>query len=119
MLFAPVHQFFVAEAGIGAHDDLDARPALSDLLDDTLDFGNRAHRTVLIRRTQTRAQQMISREDVQRQVAVTVVVAVKEAPLLMPVQRDVGRVQIEHDSAWPRGVRFQKQINQQMIDLLR
>jgi hypothetical protein len=55
-----------AEAGIGAHDDLDARPAVADLLDDALDFRNRTRRAVLIRRTQTRAQQMIPGKDVQR-----------------------------------------------------
>ena len=119
MLFAPVHQFFAAEAGIGAHHDLDPRPALANLADDALDFFDGPCRPVLIRRTQSRAQQMISGKDVQRQIAVAVVVAVKEAPLLMPVQRDVGRVQIEHDPPWPCGVRFQKQIDQHTINLLR
>ena len=44
-----------------------------------------------------RRQQMAAAEDVKRQVAVAVVVAMEEPPLLVAVQRVVGGVEIEHD----------------------
>src|SRR4051794_11375878 len=40
---------------------------------------------------------MTPAEDVKRQVAMTVVIAVEEAALLMPMDRVISRVQIEHD----------------------
>jgi hypothetical protein len=36
-------------------------------------------------------------EDVKRQVAVAIVIAVEEAPLLVPVKRVVGGIEIEDD----------------------
>ena len=45
---------------------------------------------------QQRAQQLLAAEHVQRQVAVAVVVAVEEAPLLLTVQRVVGGVEVQH-----------------------
>ena len=42
-------------------------------------------------------QEMAAAEDIERQVAVTAVVAVEEAPFLSAVQRIVGGVQIEDD----------------------
>ena len=48
---------------------------------------------------------MTATEDIERQIAVAVVVAVKKAPLLMPVQRVVGGVQIEQaETAYTRFV---------------
>src|SRR5215210_5831278 len=50
---------------------------------------------------------MPAAEDVERQVAVAIVVAVKEAALLMPMDRVVGRVQVQDDVArglGPEGV---------------
>jgi hypothetical protein len=42
---------------------------------------------------------MLAREDVQRQIAVAIVIAVKETPLLVPVQRIISGVQIQDDLA--------------------
>ena len=50
-------------------------------------------------RPQLRRQQMPPAEHKQRQIAVAVVIAVEEAPLLMAVQRAVGRIQIDHHHA--------------------
>jgi hypothetical protein len=61
-------------------------------------------------------QQMGAAEDVQRQIAVAVVIAVKEAPFLMSVQRVVGGVEIEDDLLRPVLVRFQEQIDKQPLD---
>ena len=41
---------------------------------------------------------MLARKDVQRQVAIVAVVAVKETALLIAVQRVVGGVQVQHDA---------------------
>lgn len=40
----------------------------------------------------------------------------EEPPLLMPVQRIVGGVQIEHDLLWRFAVRVEKQLDQQPLD---
>jgi hypothetical protein len=39
----------------------------------------------------------------------------KEPFRLMAVERDVGRIQIEHDLLWRRGVRFHKKVRQQPV----
>lgn len=58
-------------------------------------------------------------EDVDRQVAVAVVLAVEEPAFLMTVQRVIGGVEIEHDLAWRRVVGFQEQVDEQSFDRLR
>ena len=95
--FAPGHQFLAAEAGVGAQHDLHLRPALAQLGHDAARLPRPRRRRILVGRPEPRAQQLIAGEDVQRQIAVAVVVAVEEALRLMAVERDVGRVQIEHD----------------------
>ena len=55
-------------------------------------------------------------EHVKRKVAVAVVVAVKEAAFLIPVQRIVGRVEIEHDLARRFLMRVEKQVDEQPLD---
>ena len=60
---------------------------------------------------------MRTTENIQRQVAIAVVVAVKEAPLLVPVQGIVGGVEVENDPLRRRLVRFQEQIDKQPLDL--
>jgi hypothetical protein len=48
-------------------------------------------------------------EYIKRQIAVAVVIAVEEAALLMPVQRVVGRVEVENDLLGRPLVRLQEQ----------
>jgi hypothetical protein len=55
------------------------------------------------------------REDVQREIAVAAEAAAKEALRLMAVERDAGRVQIEHDLLRSARVRLQKQVAQQAV----
>ncbi len=69
-------------------------------------------------RPEPRAQQLVAGENVQRQIAVAVVIAMKEPLRLMAVERDVGRVQIEHDLLRRRGVRFQVEVRQQPVHRL-
>jgi hypothetical protein len=64
-------------------------------------------------------QEMQAAEDIQRQIAVAVVIAVKEAAFLMPVQRIVGGVEVENDLLWRISVRREKQIDKQRLDLCR
>ena len=52
-----------------------------------------------IRRPQLGAQQMLAAEDVQRQIAVIIVVAVEEPPFLVAVQRIVRGIQVQDDLA--------------------
>ena len=56
---------------------------------------------------------MLADEDVQRQVAVVALVAVKEASLLMPVEAVVGGVEVQHDL--PR-LPLDVEIHQHVID---
>ena len=58
-------------------------------------------------------------EDVKWQVAVAIVIAVKEAPLLVPVQRVVGGIEIEDDLPRRARVGLDKQIDQEIFDRLR
>jgi hypothetical protein len=55
-------------------------------------------------------------EHVERQVAVTSVVAVKELPLLISVQRVVGRIQVEDDLLGCSAVGFDKEVDEQPLD---
>ena len=57
------------------------------------------------------SQQIPASEDIERQIAVAVVIAEGEAPLLMPVQRVVGGVQVENNLPRRAPVRLQKQID--------
>ena len=113
--FTPAHQFFAAKAGVGAQDDLHLGPAPAQLGHDALHFFYRAGSRILVGRPQPSAQQLVAGEDIQRQIAVAVVVAVEEALRLMAVKRDIGGVQIEHDLARRRGVRLNEKIRQQPI----
>jgi len=57
---------------------------------------------------------MPAAEDIQRHVAVAVVVAVEEAPLLPAVQRIVGRIQVQHDLRRRPLVRFHEQVHRHL-----
>src|ERR1700756_524027 len=54
-------------------------------------------------------------KDIQRQIAVTVVIAVEEASLLMPVQRVVGGVEVECNLRRRLVVGIEKQIDEQPL----
>src|SRR5712671_401952 len=60
--------------------------------------------------------QVAPAEYVQRQVAVTVVISVEEPPLLHPVHRVVGRIQIEDDLARRALVRLQELVDKKPFD---
>src|SRR6516225_9911210 len=81
--FTPTHQLIPAEAGISPQNDLHLRPCLADLGHDALDLRQTAGRGVAVGLPQTRTQNLIAAEDVQRKVAIAVIVAVEEAPFLL------------------------------------
>ncbi len=66
---------------------------------------------------QLRRQQMPAAENVERQIAVAVVIAVKKAPFLMPVQRVVGGIEIEDDLLWRPPMGLHKEIDKKRLDL--
>ena len=59
---------------------------------------------------------MPAAEDVERQVAIAVVVAVEEPAFLLAVQRVVGGVEVEDDLLGRPRVRFQEQVDEQALD---
>lgn len=91
------HQRFTAEAAVGTQQDAGSRPAKTDLCNDPLDLLARSCRPVDVRAPQLGCQQVPAAEDVERQVAIAVVVTVEEAALVMAVDRIIGRVEIKDD----------------------
>lgn len=115
---APAHQRRAREARFGPQHDARLRPACADLPDGLLNRLERPGRPVDIGRPQPRQQRLAAAEDVQRQVTVVVVAAVEEAPLLLPVQRHIRRIEVEHDLGRGRAVRVEEQFDEQPLDRL-
>ena len=86
------------------------------LRDDLRDFFDRARAAVDVRGPQLGRQQMPAAEHIERQVAVAIVVAVKEPAFLMAVQRVVGRVEIENDLLGRPCVRLQEEVDERDRD---
>ena len=93
------------------------RPALADLRNDARHLLDRALAARDIRAPLAGQQQVPAAEHIERQVAVLVVIAVEEPAFLLPVERDVGVIQIQHDLTRRTLMRFKEQIDQQRIDL--
>ncbi len=113
---APGHQRIPGKPAVGAHHDVCPRPALPNVPDDARHLLDGARRSTPIRRPQARRQQMAPAKNVERQVAVAVVIAVEEAPLLRPVHRIIGGIEIEDDLLRRSLVRLQEQVDQQALD---
>jgi len=90
VVFAPGHQRLAGEPGIGAQKDARPRPARPDPGDDARDFLDRSGAGVDVRRPELGRQEMPAAEHGERQIAVTVVVAVEEQAFLMAMQRIPG-----------------------------
>ena len=63
-----------------------------------------------------RGEQLVAAEDVERQVAVAVVVAVEEAPLLATMQRVVGGVEVEDQPRRRPRMGIEEEIDEQPLD---
>ena len=88
---APGHQTLAGEAGIRAQKNARVRSALPDMGDDPVHFVLGAGGAVDVGTPQLGRQQLAPREDIERQVAVAVVIAVEEPPFLMTVDGIVSR----------------------------
>jgi hypothetical protein len=114
---APTHQPVAGKPRSGPQHNAHFRPAGADLRDDARRLRDRAGRSVDVGTALFDRQQMGSAEDVQRQITITIIIAVKEAAFLMAVQRIIGGVEIENDLWWRLLVRLQEQIDKQGFDL--
>ena len=114
--FAPTHQVFAAETTITAHYDLHVRPVLPNVGDDADQMLKQPGRGVDVRGPQQSQQGMIATEDVQRQIAVGIVIAMEETPELMAVQRIVGGIDIQHDLFGRHEVLLQEGVYQEAVD---
>src|SRR3954447_20545410 len=99
VLLAPEHQCLAGKARVGPQHDLHPWPARPDLTDDALDLLHRPGAGVDVGAAQLGGQEMPATEDVKGQVAAAIIVAVEKAALLMPMDRVVGRVQVQDDVA--------------------
>lgn len=68
---------------------------------------------------QPRAQQELATEDIQRQVTIVAVIAMKEPALLISVNQIVGNIQIQNDLCWLLRIRLDEVIHHQPIDRVR
>lgn len=115
VLLTPTTHFIAAKSRVAAQDDPHPRPTLSNLADDARDLAQAAGGGLDVGAPQPHSQQVLPAKDIQRQVTVFVIVAVNEAALLTAMQFHIGIVDIQDNFGGRRGVRFQEQIDQQLI----
>ena len=113
---APGHQVVAAEAAVGADDDGGLRPAFADVADNPGDLVRRTVGGIVRRGSELGREQVPATKDVQRQIAVAVVVAVKMPAFLFAVERIVGRIQVDDDVRQRLAMSLQEQIDEQAFD---
>ena len=116
---APRHQLLAAEARIAAQHDPHLRPAGPDAGDDPGDLVDRAGGPVDVGGAQLGAEQEPAAEDVERQVAIAVVVAMEEPTFLLAVDRVVGGVEVEHDLLRRSLVAIEEDVHEQCFQARR
>jgi hypothetical protein len=84
--------------------------------DDALDLLAGTGRTVDVGAPELGHQQVPATENVQRQVAVAIIVAMKEPTLLVPVDRIIGGIKIKDNPLGRLCVGLQEQIDEQILD---
>ena len=84
----------------------------ADLRDDPGHLLHAAGRRVDVRGPQLRQQQVLAAEDVQRQIAIALVIAVEESARLLAVNRIVGGIQVEHDLCRRLWLKLQKGLDE-------
>ncbi len=112
---APSHEVFPAETGIRPKPDLDVGPTLPDLGDDKGDLLLGAGRGVDVRRPKLRQKQLPAAENVKRQIAVALVIAMEEPAFLIAVDRIVGGVEVEDDALRRGCLAFEKEADKQPL----
>ena len=118
LLLAPDHQLLAGEAGVGAEQDSHLRPAPADAGDDARHLVLGAGRGVDVRTTQLRRQQLPAAEHVERQITVTVIIAVEKPPFLMTVQWIVGGIEVENDLPRRLAVRIEEHVDEHLLQRL-
>jgi len=93
-------------------------PGLANLSDYPLDFLPGPCCLILVGLPQSSAKKEVSAKNIQRQIAVIAVVAVKEAAFLIAMKDVVSSIEIEDDPLGRLVVRLQKKIDEDLIDLL-
>ena len=113
---APCDQLLAAKAAVGAQQDPRPGPAGADLRDKPRDLFAGARCAVDIGRSQLGREQVATAEDVERQVAIAVIVAVEEPPFLVSVDRIIGGIEIENNLLGGLGMRLDEQLPEQGLD---
>jgi hypothetical protein len=109
-VLAPGHQRLTRKAGVGSQQDANPRPPRPDLPHEARHLLHSPSTRVDVGAAQRGREQVPATEDVERQIAVAVVVAVKEPAFLVAMDRVIGRVQVQDDLlGWAR-MCLQKQV---------
>src|SRR5437016_3755066 len=109
---APGHDLLAGKARVAADDDLGAWKTSANRADDWLQFLHDSRTRVDIRRAKTCAKDMVAGRNVERKITVAVVVAVKKPPLLLAMQRIIGRIHVQHQPRWCLVKRMDKFLHQ-------
>src|SRR6266705_393780 len=112
VVFAPCHQVVACEPRIRPQQNAYLGPAPADLRNDPRHLFNRARAGVDIGPAQLGAKKVPPAKNIQRQVTIGFVVAMKEAPFLRTMQRIIGGIEVEGDLAGRRPMRLEKQIDE-------
>lgn len=115
VLLAPCHQVIARESGVRPQQNAHLGPRLADLPNNPRHLFNRARAGIDIGPAQLGAKQMPPAKNVQRQVTVGFVVAMKEAPFLLTMQRIIRGIEVERDLAGRRAMRLDEQIDEQFV----
>ena len=100
---APAHQSPAAKAAVAAEGDADVGPDLAQAGDEQFEDGRGVVIGADVGGSQVGDEQLRAAEDVERQEAIAVVVAVEEAVFLVAVDGIVGGVEVEGEVFGRRG----------------
>ena len=115
--FAPAKHFPATETAVAPEDDFHIRPALAYPLAQQGEDRPRMLRPIYFRGAQVGAEQVGAAEDIERQEAVVVVVAMEKPAILISVHRIVGCIEVEYDLFWWHGMRSNEAIDEQGVHL--
>jgi len=108
VLLAPGHEIVTAETTVGTDHDRRVGPALADLADDAGDLLSRTISGIIGRGSELGRKQVPATKDVERQIAVAVVIAVKMPTFLFAVELIVGRIEVDDDPRRRLAMRVQE-----------
>ena len=94
---APIQNPWAIKAAVTTEYDTGIRPVLPDKLHQQRQNGPAVAAVTAIAGAQVTDQEMATTKHVQREVAMVVVVAIEELAGLIPVDRNIGTVKVQHD----------------------